>query len=106
VAVAEIPEVLGVVVQVPVGAGKDATGGEFEENGLDHAVLVVFGLVGQARDEAVDDEGEEKMLVVDVVQREHGGAVEQELSGERPDAEFFEGDSLWRFGAAGESYRE
>ena len=76
---AKIPEVLGVVVQVPGGAGEDAAGGEFEQNGVDDAVLIVFGLVGQARDEAVDDEGEEKMLVVDVVQREHGAAVEQEL---------------------------
>ena len=93
VAVAEAPEVLGVVVEVPGGAGEDLAGGEFEEDGVDDAVLIVGGLVGQAGDEAVDDEGDEKMLVVDVVQREHGAAVEQELGGEGLEAEVFEGDA-------------
>jgi hypothetical protein len=78
---AQIPEVLGVVMQVPGSAGEGAAAGEFQQNGVDHAVLIVFGFVGQAGDEAVNDEGEEKMLVVHVVQRHHGAAVEQELRG-------------------------
>jgi hypothetical protein len=76
VAVAKAPEVLGVVVQMPGGSGEDAAGGEFEENGVDDTVLIVFGLVCEPRDEAVGDEGEEKMFVVNVVQREHRAAVE------------------------------
>ena len=67
VAVAEVPEILRVVVQVPGGAGEGAAGGEFEQDGVDDAVLIVFGLVGQAGYEAVHDEGEEKMLVINVV---------------------------------------
>ena len=37
-------------------------------------------------------EGEEEMLVVDVVQGEHGAAGEQELSGLRLEAKVFERD--------------
>src|SRR6266550_667394 len=99
---AQVPEVLGVVVQVPGGAGEGAAGGDFEQNGVDDAVLIVFGLVGQAGDEAVNDEGEEKMLVVNVVQREHGAAVEQELGGEMLEAEVFERDAEWGLGLCGE----
>ena len=101
VAVAKVPEVLGVVVQVPGGAGEDAASGEFEEDGVDDAVLIVLGLVGQARYEAVDDEGEEKVLVVDIVQREHGAAVEQELGGKRLEAKIFERDAQRWLRAAG-----
>ena len=43
--------------------------GEVEEDGVDDTVLIVLGLIRKARDEAVDDEGEQEMLVVDVVQR-------------------------------------
>ncbi len=68
VSVAEVPEVLGVIVQVPGGAGQDAAGGDFEQNGVDDAILILCGLVGQARDEAMDDEGNEKVLLVNVVQ--------------------------------------
>ena len=68
---AKAPEVLGVVVQVPGGAGEYAAIGELDEDGIDDAVLVVLGLVGQARYEAVDYEGDEKVLVVDIMQREH-----------------------------------
>jgi hypothetical protein len=81
VAMAQIPEVLGVVMQVPRGAGQGAAAGEFKQNGVDDAVLIVFGFVGQAWDEAVNDEREKKMLVVDVVQRQHRAAIEQELGG-------------------------
>lgn len=102
VSVAEVPKVLGVVVQVPGGAGEDAASGDFEENGVDHAVLIVLGLLGQARNEAVSDEGEEKMLFVDVVQREHRAAVEQELGGLRLEAEIFQRDTEGRLGLCSE----
>ena len=92
---AQIPEVLGVVMQVPGGARQTAAAGEFEQNALDDAVLIVFGFVGQAGDEAVNDEREEKMLVVDVVQRQHGAAIEQELGGKRLESEVFKGDTQW-----------
>jgi hypothetical protein len=91
-----------VVVQVPGGAGKGAACWEFEEKGVDDAVLIVFGLVGEAGYEAVNDEGEEKMLVVNVVQGEHRAAVEQELGGERLEAEVFERDAEWRLELCGE----
>ncbi len=100
---AEVPEVLGVVVEVPGGAGEYLAGGELEQDGVDDAVLIVFGIVGQARDEAVDDEGEEKMFVIDVVEREHGAAVEQELRGERLEAEILQGDAKRWLRAAGEA---
>lgn len=101
-AVAEAPEVLGVVVQVPGGASEDLASGKFKEHGVDDAVLIFFGFVGQARDEAVDDEGDEKVLVVDVVHREHGAAVEQELGGEGLEADVLEGDAQRRLRTAGE----
>jgi len=41
--------------------------GEFEEKCGRRAVLVVFGIVGQARQEAANGEGEEQVPVVDVV---------------------------------------
>jgi hypothetical protein len=59
VTVAKVPEVLGLVVQVPGGAGEYATIGELEEDGIDYAVLIVFRLIGQSRYEAVDHEGDE-----------------------------------------------
>ena len=62
VAVAEVPEVLSMVVQVPGGAGERAAAGEFKQDGLHHAVLIVFGLVGKAGYEAVNDEGAEVKL--------------------------------------------
>ena len=99
--VADVPEVLGVVVEVPGGAGEDLGGGDFEEDGIDDTVLVVFGLVRQARDEAVDDKGEEKMFVVNVVQGEHRAAVEEKLIGEGLKAEVLEGDAQGRLGTAG-----
>jgi hypothetical protein len=102
VAVAKVPEILSVVVQVPGGMGEGAAAGEFEQDGVDDTVLIVFGFVGQARDEPVNNEGEEEMLVVNVVQREHGAAIEQELGGERLEAEVFERDAKRRFRLCGE----
>src|SRR5271154_6682979 len=109
VTVAEAPEVLGVVVQVPGGAGEDFASRKFQENSVDDTVLVVFGLVAQARDEAVDDEGEQKVFVINVVQREHRAAVEQELRREGLEAEVFEWDAKGRLRAAskrGDGYEE
>jgi hypothetical protein len=99
---AKVPEVLGVVVQMPGGASEGVAGGKFEEKCLDDAVLIVFGFVGQARYEAVNDEGEEKMLIINVVQREHRAAVEQELGGERLETEVFQRDAERRLGFCGE----
>ena len=102
---AEIPEVLGVVVEVPGGAGEDFSGGKLEQEGVDDAVLIVGWLIGQARDEAVGDEGEEKVFVVDVMQREHGAAVEQELGRKGLEAEIFQWDAKGWLGDAGEERR-
>src|SRR5205823_9669651 len=99
VAVAEIPEVLSMVVQVPGGAGEGAAAGEFKQDGLNHAVLIVFGLIGQAGDEPVNYERKEKMLVVNVVHAVHGTAVEQETGGDGLESEVFERDAERRLGS-------
>ena len=99
---AQVPEVLGVVVQVPGGSGEDLAGGKFDEECLDDTVLIVFGFVRQARYEAVNHEGDEKMLVVNVMQREHRTAAEQELGGERLETIVFERDAERRLGFCGE----
>jgi hypothetical protein len=90
------------VVQVPGGAGEGMAGGKFDEECLDDAVLIVFRFVRQARDEAVNNEGQEKVLVVNVVEGEHGAAVEQELGGERLEPEVFQRDAERRLGLCGE----
>ena len=81
------------IMQVPGGASQRAAAGELQQNGVDDAVLIVFGFVGKAGDEAVNDGREEKMLVVNVVQRKHGAAVEKELGGKRLESEVFKGDT-------------
>ena len=48
------------------------------------------------------DEGEEKMLIVNVVECEHGAAVQQELRGKGLEAQVFQRDTKRRLGAAGE----
>ena len=78
-AVPEIPEVLGMVVQMPGGAGEGLAGGEFQHKGVNHTVLIVLGFGGETGNQAVRNEREQEMLVVDVVEREHGAAVEQKL---------------------------
>ena len=52
------------------------------QDGVDVAVLVVGRVVGQALEEAPGVEGEQQMLVVDVVEGQHGAAGEQELRGD------------------------
>ena len=54
-------------MEAPLGGGEDVAGGDFEEDGLDGAVVVVGGLVGQTLHEAVDGVCDEEMLVVDEV---------------------------------------
>jgi hypothetical protein len=104
-AMAKIPEVLGVVMEVPGGAGENLSGRELEQEGVDDTVLIVLGLVGQAGDEAVGDEGKENMLIVNVVEREHRAAVEQELWRKRLEAEVFQWDTKSWLGDAGEDRR-
>ncbi|WP_433968878.1 hypothetical protein [Tunturiibacter gelidiferens] len=79
---AQIPEILAMVVGAPGGAGQNVARGKFEEDGVDGAVHVVLRLVGQALEEVPGAEGEQEMLMVDVVNRQHGAACEEELLGE------------------------
>jgi len=95
VAVAKVPEVLRVVMQMPGGAGEDTGGGKFKENSVDDAVLIILRLIGQSRYQAVNNKGEEKMVLVDVVQCEHGAAIKQELGGKGLETEFIQRDAKW-----------
>jgi len=79
-----------VVVRAPGGAGEDVAGGEFEQDGVDAAVHVVLGLVGEALEKVAGAEGEQEMLIVDVVNCQHGAACEEELLGEGLEAERFQ----------------
>ena len=97
----EGPEVLAVIVEAPLGAGEDAAGGEFEEEGGNVAVLILRGIVGDALEEGAGVEGEQKMCVVNEVEGEHGAAVEEELRDERLEAEGRQGDAERRFRTAG-----
>jgi hypothetical protein len=94
--VAERPEILTVVVHAPGGAGKDATGGEFEEDGVDGAILIIFRVAGQTLHQMASAEGEKEVLLVDVVEREHRAAGEEELIRLRLKAEFFKWDAQRR----------
>jgi hypothetical protein len=98
---AKIPEILAVIVEPPLGAAEDVTGWEFEENSLDETVLIVGGLVGQTREEAVSAIGEEQVFVVHVVERVHGAAGEKELGGDRHEAQRFQGDAKNGVGVTG-----
>jgi hypothetical protein len=44
--VAEAPKILTMIVKAPRGASDDFSGGEFEEEGIDIAVLIVWWIVG------------------------------------------------------------
>lgn len=89
------------IVRAPGGAGEGVAGGEFDEDGVDGAVHVVLGLVGQSREEVAGAEGEQEMLIVDVVDGQHGAACEEELLGECLEAELFQGEALVGCGDAG-----
>jgi len=90
--VAKGPQILTMVVRAPRSAGKDMTGGDFEEDSVDVAVLIVLRLVWQALEEMAGAKGKEEMLIVDIVQGEHGAAGEEKLSGLRLEAKVFERD--------------
>jgi hypothetical protein len=100
VPVAQVPEVLAVVVSAPGGASQDVAGGKLEQDCVDGAIHVVLGLVGQSFEQVAAAEGEQKMLIVDVVEREHGAARQKELLGEGLEAELFQRQALRGFGAA------
>jgi len=103
--VTERPEVLAVIVEAPLGAGEDAAGGKFEEEGGDVAVLVGGRVVGDALEEGADVEGEKKVRVVHEVEGDHGVAVEKELRDEWLEAEWRKRDAEGRIRIAGEAAR-
>ena len=76
-------------------------GGYFEKDGVDGAIVIVLGVVDQTPEQMAPAEGEEEMLVVDVVQGEHGAAGEQELDGLGLKAETFKRDTKRRLWSAG-----
>jgi hypothetical protein len=102
VAVAELPEVLAVIVESPGGLGEDASGGKFEEESVDVAILIGFGIVGQTGEKTADGEGEEEMAIVDVVEGKERTALQEELVGDGLEAEGFERNTKWRVGPFGE----
>jgi len=101
VTVAKAPKVLTVVVGAPGGTAEDVARGKIEEDGVDGAIHVILGLVGQTLEQMAGAEGKEKVLVVDVVEGEHRAARQKELFREGLEAELFQGQTLRRFGAAG-----
>jgi hypothetical protein len=101
VTVTEAPQILAVVVRAPGGAGEGVAGGELDQDGVDGAVHIVLWLVGQPGEEVAGAEGEQKMLVVDVVDGQHGAACEEELLGQGLESELVQGEAKRRLGAAG-----
>ena len=101
VAVAEGPEVLAVIVRAPCRACEDMAGGNFEKDCVDGAILIVLGVVDQSPEKMTCTEGEKEMLVVNVVQRQHGAASEQELDGLRLKTKTFERDTQRRLRTTG-----
>jgi hypothetical protein len=91
--VAEIPEILTMVVETPRRTAQDTTRGQLQQNGVDVTVLVVRRIVREALQEAAGTEGDEEVPAVHVVEREHGAAGEEELGGERLETQGFEGDA-------------
>jgi hypothetical protein len=68
--VTQAPQVLAVIVESPRGAGDDLAAGEFEQESVNVAVPIVFGISRQTREEAANGEGEQQMAVVDVMDGE------------------------------------
>jgi len=66
---------LAVVVETPFGAGEDFAGGQFDEEGGDHAVLIVDGVAGEAREQAAHAIGDEEVVAVYEVDGEDGGSL-------------------------------
>jgi len=98
-AFAERPEVVGVVVQTPLGAGEDFAGGKLNEEGGDHAVLVVDRVACETREQAAQAVGDEEVVAIDEVYGEDGGALIEGRGGGAGEAEGFEGDA--GFGGGG-----
>jgi hypothetical protein len=96
--VAKVPEELAVIVDEQFGAGEDVAGGQFEEEEGEDVILVGRWVVGNAGNEAASVKGEEEVGVIDIVQREHGAAIEEITRRERHEAEVFEVDSAGRAG--------
>jgi hypothetical protein len=93
VAVAEVPKITAAVVKAPLGASEDVAGGKLDEERGDVAVLVGGWVAGDALEEGSGVEGEEEVMVVDEVEREHGAAGGEELRVEGLETERFEGDA-------------
>lgn len=94
------PEVLAVIVRAPCSTGDDMAGGNFEKDSVDSAILIVLWFIDQAPEKMTCAESEKEMLVVHVVQGEHGAAGEQELDGLWLKPKTFEGDTQGRLRAA------
>jgi hypothetical protein len=104
--VAEVPEVLAVVVNEEFGAGDEAAGGKLEEEEVDVVILVGGRVVRNAGDESAGVEGDEEVRVVDVMQGDHGAAVEEVTWWQRHEAEVLESDSIGGFGGGRETGRK
>jgi hypothetical protein len=64
-AAAKGPEILQMVMETPVCRGFNPAGGDFEDDGVDSAVLVGGRAVGQAAEELGDSEGDEEMVGIE-----------------------------------------
>ena len=100
--VAEVPEVLAVIVDEHLGAGEEAAGGEFDEQEIDVVILIGRGIVGDAGNEVAGVEGDEEMSGIHIVQGEHGAAVEQIAGGQGHEADVLKRDSGGWAGAGSE----
>jgi hypothetical protein len=103
--VAEVPEVLAVIVDEHLGAGEEAAGGQLQEQEIDVVILIGGGVVGDAGDEAAGVEGDEEVSGIHIMQGEHGAAVEEITRGQRHEAYVFKRDSGGGPGASGEECR-
>lgn len=65
------------------------------------AILVVFGLIRQARQKTAGGESKKQVVVIDIVDGEHRTASSQELGGLWLKAQGFEWNAERRFRAAG-----
>jgi hypothetical protein len=103
--VAEVPEILAVIVDEHLGAGEETTRGQFEEQKIDVVILIGGGIVGDAGDESAGVEGDEEVGGIHVMQGEHGTAIEEIARGQRHEAYVFKRDSGGGPGPGGEECR-
>ncbi len=99
-AVSQVPEVLAMVMEAPLGLSDDFAGGDLEEVGADDAVGIVGRVVGIALHEAAEVEGDEQVCRVGVVDGDHGAAGGEELGQHGLVADGVEGDVNGRNGVA------